>query len=71
MAQALRVDLPRAQAEQMSEPDVTTLEVMADGTLRLDGALIADDALGARLKTIQHEDSEHVLKLGGDGAVPY
>ena len=71
MAQALRVDLPRAQAEQMTEPTVTTLEVLVDGTLSLDGAAISDAALPARLKAIQHEDSERVLKLGGDGAVPY
>jgi len=71
MAQALRVDLPKAQAEQLSEPDVTTLEVMADGTLRLDGDNIADDALSARLQAIQHEDSKRVLKLGGDGTVAY
>lgn len=71
MAQALRVDLPKAQAEAMTEPDVTTLEVMANGMLRLDGEIIADDAVGARLKVIHHEDAERVLKLGGDGAVPY
>lgn len=71
MAQALRVDLPKAQAEQISEPDVTTLEVLADGTLRLDGDLISDEALGVRLQAVQHENSERILKLGGDGAVPY
>ncbi len=71
MAEALRVDLPKVQAEAMTEPDVTTLEVMADGTLRLDGETIADDDLGARLESIQHKNSERVLKLGGDGAVPY
>ena len=71
MAQALRVDLPKAQAEQISEPDVTTLEVMADGTLRLDGEWVADAELGAQLQAIQHENSDRILKLGGDGAVPY
>ena len=71
MAQALRVDLPKAKAEAMEEPNVTTLEVMADGTLRLDGEAVTDAALPARLKAIQHEDNERVLKLGGDGAVPY
>ena len=71
MAEALRVDLPKAQAEAMTEPTVTTLEVMADGSLLLDGELISDDTLGPRLEVIHHEDSERVLKLGGDGAVPY
>lgn len=71
MAQALRVDLPKAQAENMTEPEVTTLEVMADGTLMLDGETISDAAVPARLKAIHHEDSDRVLKLGGDGAVPY
>ena len=71
MAEALRVDLPKAQAEAMTEPDVTTLEVMADGTLRLDGETIADDDLGSRLESIQHTNPDGVLKLGGDGAVTY
>lgn len=71
MAEALRVDLPRAQSEPMTEPRVTTLEVMADGSLLLDGEIVADSLIPARLKSISHEDSERVLKLGGDGAVPY
>lgn len=71
MAEALRVDLPKAQAEAMVEPNVTTLEVMANGVLRLDGEIIADNEVGARLKAIHHKDVERVLKLGGDGAVPY
>lgn len=71
MAEALRVDLPKAQAEAMVEPNVTTLEVMANGLLRLDGEIITDDDAGTRLKAIHHKDSERVLKLGGDGAVPY
>ena len=71
MAEALRVDLPKVQADAMTEPTVTTLEVMADGSLRLDGERISDIALGKRLKVIQHEDSERILKLGGDGVVPY
>ena len=49
MAEALRVDLPKANAEPMTEPDVTTLEVMADGTLRLDVHTISDGLLPARL----------------------
>ncbi|OEJ65638.1 ExbD/TolR family protein [Magnetovibrio blakemorei] len=71
MAEALRVDLPKAQSEPMTEPRVTTLEVMSDGSLLLDGEKVADSLIPARLKTISHEDSERVLKLGGDGAVPY
>lgn len=71
MAQALRVDLPRTQAPQLTDPAVSTLEVMADGSLRLDGEAIADVELADRLKAVQHANAEQVLKLGGDGAVPY
>ncbi|MBF0250725.1 MAG: biopolymer transporter ExbD [Alphaproteobacteria bacterium] len=71
MAQALRVDLPRAQAEAVTEPNVTTLEVLVNGSLVLDGEPIDDATLPARLDAIHHEDSQRVLKLGGDGAVPY
>jgi len=71
MAEALRVDLPKAQAEPMNEPRVTTLEVLVNGSLMLDGESVADDMLPARLKALAHEDNDRVLKLGGDGAVPY
>jgi len=71
MAEALRVDLPKAQADPIAEPSVTTLEVMADGTLLLDGEEVIDEELGQRLKAVHHKDAERVLKLGGDGAVPY
>lgn len=71
MAQALRVDLPRTQAQPLNEPAVTTLEVLADGVLRLDGETIGDAELVARLEAMRHANAEQVLKLGGDGAVPY
>jgi len=71
MAEALRVDLPKANAEPMTEPRVTTLEVLIDGSLRIDGEVVSDEMLPVRLKALAHEDSERVLKLGGDGAVPY
>lgn len=71
MAQALRVDLPKAQAEQFMEPEVTTLEVMADGSLMLDGNVIQDASISDQLRTLHQDNPERVLKLGGDGAVPY
>ena len=55
----------------MTKSGLTTLEVMADGGLSLYGEAITDAVLPARLKAIQQEDSDCVLKLGGDGAVPY
>lgn len=66
MAEALRVDLPKAQSDPMTEPHVVTLEVMANGTLILDGDSVADDSLPALLKAIFHENSESVLKLGSE-----
>ena len=71
MAEALRVDLPKAQSEPLQDPVVTTLEVMKDGTLLLDSIPVTDDLLVIRLRAIFHRDSKRVLKLGGDGAVPY
>jgi len=71
MAEALRVDLPKAQSEPMTEPRVTTLEVLQNGTLVLDGEMVMDADLPDRLKELHHEDQDRVLKLGGDGAVPY
>lgn len=71
MAQALRVDLPKAVSENMAEPDVTTLEVAADGSLRLDGEAVSIAQLPVRLRAIAHEDSKRVLSLGADGVVSY
>jgi biopolymer transport protein ExbD len=71
MAQALRVDLPKAQADPITEPTVTTLEVMADGSLLLDGEGIDDETFRQRLNDAHSQDAQRVLKLGGDGAVPY
>lgn len=71
MAEALRVDLPTAQSEPLKDPVVTTLEVRKNGTLLLDSEPITDDVLVLRLRAIFHKNSKRVLKLGGDGAVPY
>ncbi|PHS79647.1 MAG: biopolymer transporter ExbD [Rhodospirillaceae bacterium] len=71
MAEALRVDLPTAKSDPLQDPVVTTLEVMENGTLLLDSEPVSDDVLVLRLTAIFHEDSKRVLKLGGDGAVPY
>lgn len=71
MAEALSVDLPKAQAEPMTEPKVTTLEVLSDGQIMLDGDVVVDANLLDRLRAVVHLEPERVLKLGGDGAVPY
>ncbi|PCI41323.1 MAG: biopolymer transporter ExbD [Rhodospirillaceae bacterium] len=71
MAEALRVDLPTAKSDPLQDPVVTTLEVMENGTLLLDSESVTDDVLVVRLRAIFHNDSKRVLKLGGDGAVPY
>lgn len=71
MAEALSVDLPKAQAEPMTEPKVTTLEVLSNGSLKLNGESVADNNLIDSLRSLAHADSDQILKLGGDGAVPY
>jgi len=71
MAEALSVDLPKTQAEPMNEPKVITLEVLSNGTLMLNSESVVDSELIGKLQSLAHADSDQVLKLGGDGAVPY
>ena len=70
-AQALRVDLPEAEAPPSAEPVVADLTLAADGTLSLDGETVAAKALPRLLAARQAESPELVVRLSADEAVPY
>ncbi len=71
MAQALRVDLPRAAAPAATEPDVVSLVLARDGALELDGDAIAPEMLEPLLAALIAERPEAVLRLGSDAGIAY
>lgn len=71
LAQALRVDLPRAEAEASGDPESVTVTLQADGTLRLDDHAMARQALVAALRERLADKPETVTRLAADGAAPY
>ncbi len=72
MAQALRVDLPKAGAEVARDPEVVSLSIDKDGRLELDGDPIHRADLPKALALVVEQNTEKmILRLGGDAAVPY
>ena len=71
MAQALRVDLPRAAAPTASEPEVVSLVLARDGALELDGKPIQSEMLEPLLAALISARPEAVLRLGSDSGIAY
>ncbi|OSM07103.1 ExbD/TolR family protein [Magnetofaba australis] len=71
MAQALKVDLPRAAAPSDAEPHVIALVAKADGVTLLDDVVIESEALEAALKARFADNPQAVLRLGADAAIAY
>lgn len=70
-AQALRVDLPQAEAPPLAEPRILDVELMRSGALHVDHRPIEATALPDRIKQALIETPEVVIRLGADQAVPY
>jgi biopolymer transport protein ExbD len=72
MSQALKVDLPRAEAPQSNlEPDVITLLLHTDGHMAVNGERIASEFLIARLRELTGERTDSVVRFGADADVRY
>ena len=71
MAQALKVDLPRADAPANQEPEAITLVARVDGSLELEGHAMSETALPSLLAARAEANPEMVLRLGADASVPY
>ncbi len=71
MAQALRVDLPRAAAPTVTDPVVAELVLRQDGSLELDGAALEPELLVTYLRQRKALAPELVVRLGVDGAARY
>ncbi|MFA9462539.1 ExbD/TolR family protein [Thiohalorhabdus sp. Cl-TMA] len=70
-AQALRVDLPKAEAPPSAEPVVADLSVSAGGDLHLDNRPVSSQELPGLLKARLKEEPKLVLRLSADRSVPY
>ncbi|HMM44917.1 MAG TPA: biopolymer transporter ExbD [Candidatus Macondimonas sp.] len=70
-AQALRVDLPQAEAPPLAEPRILDVELMRSGELHVDHRPIDAAQLPERIRQALNETPEVVIRLGADQAVPY
>ena len=71
MAQALRVDLPRAAAPAHTEIDVANLALHQDGTLELNRHRVAREELLETFAGLSESKPDMVLRIGADATVPY
>jgi len=71
LAQALKVELPRASAPQAVERNVMTLVLRHDGTLEFDGQSLSRQQLARMLHETIQRRPQAVLRLAADAAVPY
>jgi biopolymer transport protein ExbD len=71
MAQALRVDLPRAAAPASTEIDVIDLELLRDGSVEVDRHRVRHEDLAETFRGMMRDRPEAVLRIGADAAVPY
>jgi biopolymer transport protein ExbD len=70
-AQALRVDLPQAEAPPLAEPRILDVELTRSGEVRVDHRPIDAAELPVRIRQFLTETPELVIRLGADQAVPY
>lgn len=70
-SQALRVDLPRANASHSTDPVVIDVTVTESGEMFLDGAALEELAFTTRLRNRLTEQPELVARLHADGAARY
>ena len=70
-ANALQIDLPRAQAQPLQAPVVVDLAIMPDGSIMIDGEPVTRDRLSARLRVHADESGNAVIRLNADHATPY
>ena len=70
--QGLSISLPKPSSKPSTEhKDVKIVQVLADGTLRLNGVGVTEDELAARLQAARARDPELPVVLKGDGMAAY
>jgi len=71
VSRAMPMDLPRA-ATGGEVQEIFSLALEADGTTRVDGSVVADDAtLLSRARAAQHKNAELRAVVRADGSVPH
>ncbi|WP_020649811.1 ExbD/TolR family protein [Solimonas variicoloris] len=72
MTQGVDVDLPDANAESMTVPeDPPTLQILADGRYKLNGEVLDESALGAKVQELMAAKPGQMVLVNGDKKVPY
>lgn len=68
----LQINLPKpSNKPALERKEVKIVQVLADGSLRLNGAGITQDELASRLGAALAHDPETPVVLKGDAAAPY
>jgi biopolymer transport protein TolR len=72
MTQGIDVDLPDANAESMTVPeDPPTLQILVDGSYKLNGDVLDDAGLGAKIQELMAAKPDQMVLVNGDRKVPY
>ncbi|HET8882569.1 MAG TPA: ExbD/TolR family protein [Solimonas sp.] len=72
MTQGVDVDLPDAQAESLTVPeDPPTLQILADGSYKLNGEVVDEAALAAKVQELLAAKPDQMVLVNGDAKVPY
>ncbi|HEY9546432.1 MAG TPA: ExbD/TolR family protein [Solimonas sp.] len=72
MTQGVDVDLPDAQAESLTVPeDPPTLQILADGTYKLNGDVVDEAGLATRIQELMSAKPDQMILVNGDAKVPY
>jgi len=72
MTQGIDVDLPDAQAESLTVPeDPPTLQILADGSYKLNGEVVDESALAAKVRELLAAKPDQMVIVNGDAKAPY
>ena len=65
------VKLPEAQQTSSTPPQAVNVTIAADGTVQVDGAVVAREKLRAAIEAALAKNEEKQVILRGDGEIPY
>ena len=65
------VKLPEAQQASATPPKAVSVTIAADGSVQVDGAAVARDALRGAIEAALAKSEEKQVILRGDGEIPY
>jgi biopolymer transport protein TolR len=66
-----RLPLPSTHPPESSPPDVVVVQVLADGSLRINEESVSWDRLGARIEEVFKQRASRVAFIRGDGPVEF